>query len=55
MDRFEKAMDQFDRNWRPFGGPSDVDIFVEFGLTRAEYWRRLASARCSERVRRYQA
>jgi hypothetical protein len=29
------------RRWAPYGGPPDDDIFVQFGLTRAEFMNRL--------------
>jgi hypothetical protein len=34
MKRLESA-------WRAFGGPPASDIFVEFGITAEEFYRRL--------------
>ncbi|MCF8786225.1 MULTISPECIES: DUF3263 domain-containing protein [Rhodococcus] len=35
------AIVDFAQKWRHWGGGSDADIFVEFGLTPAQYFRRL--------------
>ena len=47
MGSNESAMEYLARMWQPYGGPSDFDIFVEFGITADEFYRRLASARRS--------
>ncbi|WP_043456471.1 hypothetical protein [Gordonia polyisoprenivorans] len=31
------------RAWAPFHGPTNADIFLEFGLSRADYLQRLSS------------
>lgn len=33
----------FARVWAPYGGPSPDDIFVEFGISRASFYRRVQS------------
>jgi hypothetical protein len=35
------AMKRLEAAWRDFGGPSASDIFVEFGITAKEFYRRL--------------
>lgn len=35
-------MVRFALRWLPFGGGSDMDIFVEFGTPASEFYRRLA-------------
>lgn len=35
------AIVHFAQKWRHWGGGSDADIFVEFGLTPVQYFRRL--------------
>lgn len=35
------AMERLEAAWRDFGGPSASDIFVEFGITTEEFYRRL--------------
>ena len=35
------AMKRLEAVWRDFGGPSASDIFVEFGITADEFYRRL--------------
>jgi hypothetical protein len=45
MDKYDIQLLQFHRKWHPFGGPSDDDIFVEFGLTRVEFIKRIETAR----------
>ena len=40
MDRETDIID-FARRWRHWGGGSESDIFVEFGLTSREYFQRL--------------
>ena len=35
------AMKRLEAAWRNFGGPSAHDIFVEFGITTEEFYRRL--------------
>ena len=39
------AMKRLEAAWRDFGGPSASDIFVEFGITAAEFYRRLYGQR----------
>jgi hypothetical protein len=34
-------MTRLEAAWRDFGGPSASDIFVEFGITTEEFYRRL--------------
>jgi hypothetical protein len=34
-------MKRLEAQWRDFGGPSASDIFVEFGITTEEFYRRL--------------
>jgi hypothetical protein len=34
------AMNRLEAAWRDFGGPSAGDIFVEFGITADEFYRR---------------
>jgi hypothetical protein len=34
-------MKRLEAAWRDFGGPSASDIFVEFGITAEEFYRRL--------------
>ena len=45
MDKYDIQLLHFHRKWQPFGGPSDYDIFVEFGLTRVEFIKRIETAR----------
>lgn len=35
------AMKRLEAAWRDFGGPSASDIFVEFGISADEFYRRL--------------
>ncbi|WP_032374083.1 hypothetical protein [Rhodococcoides fascians] len=37
----DDSIAEFARLWGPFGGGSAEDIFVTFGLSPAEYFRRL--------------
>ncbi|RZI53542.1 MAG: hypothetical protein EOP16_02310 [Pseudonocardia sp.] len=39
-DRYHLAILDFHQKWEPFGGPSAVDIFVEFGLTSNQFHAR---------------
>jgi hypothetical protein len=39
------AMKRLEAAWRDFGGPSAADIFVEFGITAEEFYRRLYGQR----------
>lgn len=39
------AMKKLEAQWRDFGGPSASDIFVEFGITAKEFYRRLYGQR----------
>jgi hypothetical protein len=41
LDKHEVAMLRFARQWTPFGGGSDEEIFVEFGITPRAYFERL--------------
>jgi len=34
-------MKRLEAAWRAFGGPPPSDIFVEFGITAEEFYRRL--------------
>jgi hypothetical protein len=43
------AMKRLEVAWRDFGGPSAGDIFVEFGITADEFYRRLYGARSQVR------
>lgn len=43
LDRNQTTeMLRFAMRWLPFGGGSEVDIFIEFGVTGSEFYRRLA-------------
>lgn len=43
LDEAQKnAMLRFAIHWLPFGGGSDTDIFIEFGIPASEFYRRLA-------------
>jgi hypothetical protein len=39
------AMKKLEAEWKPFGGPSAIDIFVQFGITAEEFYRRLYGQR----------
>jgi hypothetical protein len=39
------AMKKLEAEWKHFGGPSASDIFVEFGITADEFYRRLYGQR----------
>jgi hypothetical protein len=39
------AMKKLEAAWRDYGGPSASDIFVEFGITPDEFYRRLNGQR----------
>ncbi|HJT91317.1 MAG TPA: hypothetical protein VJ777_05155 [Mycobacterium sp.] len=39
------AMNKLEAAWRDFGGPSAGDIFVEFGISVEEFYRRLYGRR----------
>jgi hypothetical protein len=39
------AMRRLEAVWRDFGGPSASDIFIEFGISVEEFYRRLNRAR----------
>jgi hypothetical protein len=39
------AMKRLESAWRDFGGPPAGDIFVEFGITAEEFYRRLHGQR----------
>jgi hypothetical protein len=39
------AMERLEVAWRDFGGPSASDIFVEFGISVEEFYRRLFGLR----------
>lgn len=42
LDQSQAAeMLRFALRWLPFGGGSDSDIFVEFGIPASEFYRRL--------------
>ena len=36
MDRFDRQLLEFVRNWAPYGGPPADEVLEEFGLTREE-------------------
>jgi hypothetical protein len=38
-------MKRLEAAWRDFGGPPAADIFVEFGITAEEFYRRLYGQR----------
>ncbi|MDN4521855.1 hypothetical protein NWT09_28245 [Mycolicibacterium sp. jd] len=40
-DRFEQDMVEFVIRWRRYGGGCAADIFEEFGLSEAEFFRRV--------------
>ena len=42
------AMKKLEAKWRDFSGPSASDIFVEFGITAEEFYRRLYAQRQRE-------
>jgi hypothetical protein len=51
MDRFDRRILQFVLAWAPYVGPSDDDVFPEFGITadelRSRFLRIVASqAKC---------
>ncbi|MGE0220499.1 hypothetical protein [Mycolicibacterium sp.] len=37
MQRYERALIEFAVRWAPFGGPSDSDIFEQFGIDRNRF------------------
>lgn len=43
MQSVDDAVLAFARVWAPYGGPSSEDIFVEFGISRASFYRRVES------------
>ncbi|SED98746.1 hypothetical protein SAMN04490239_9508 [Rhodococcus koreensis] len=51
--REDDLLVQFFQRWAPFGGGSDEDIMVTFGVTRRVYVDRLRSLACSPRILRY--
>jgi hypothetical protein len=42
------ATKKLEAQWRDFGGPSASDIFVEFGISAEEFYRRLHRERQRE-------
>ncbi|MDI9980175.1 DUF3263 domain-containing protein [Rhodococcus sp. IEGM 1307] len=48
----DDAMLEFAKQWYPYGGGEDSDIFVEFGLPASAYFRRLAKLVEGSRGRR---
>jgi hypothetical protein len=43
MKSVDEAVLAFARVWAPYGGPSPEDIFVEFGISRTSFYRRVQS------------
>ena len=43
MKPLDDALLAFARVWAPYGGPSPDDIFVEFGISRRSFYRRVQS------------
>ncbi|KAF0957883.1 hypothetical protein MLGJGCBP_03948 [Rhodococcus sp. T7] len=43
MKSLDDAVLAFARVWAPYGGPSPEDIFVEFGISRVSFYRRVQS------------
>lgn len=43
-DREDELILQFACRWIPYGGPDPADMFVEFGMTPTQFWRRVAAA-----------
>lgn len=41
MRREDLVLLDFARMWSPFGGPSDGDILVNFGMSRVKYCQRV--------------
>lgn len=41
MDPYDQELLSFARRWEPFGGPSNADIFIEFGMTPERFSHRL--------------
>ncbi|RYF51188.1 MAG: hypothetical protein EOO27_30410 [Comamonadaceae bacterium] len=39
------AMEKLYLTWLPYGGPTEFDIFVTFGLTQNEFYRRIEPTR----------
>lgn len=53
LDSFEVALLRHVITWSPYGGPRDEDVFLEFGITVAEYQERvrdIVSAAFSRRL-----
>jgi hypothetical protein len=42
------AMKKLEAAWQDFGGPSAHDIFIEFGITTEEFYRRLNRHRITD-------
>jgi hypothetical protein len=42
------AMKRLEAVWRDFGGPPASDVFIEFGITVEEFYRRLHGLRGRE-------
>ncbi|SEB33228.1 hypothetical protein [Rhodococcus koreensis] len=40
MDRYHHAIEEFHRQWEPYGGPSPEAVFTEFGLTVNQFYAR---------------
>ncbi|MFF0818140.1 DUF3263 domain-containing protein [Rhodococcus sp. NPDC003318] len=45
MDPHDRELLEFARRWEHFGGPSDADILVEFGMTPSRFSERLEELR----------
>ncbi|MFE7423118.1 hypothetical protein [Rhodococcus sp. NPDC057529] len=45
LSKYDGAMIEFDRIWAPYGGPSEADIFREFGITREDFVGRVSTIR----------
>ncbi|MFW0789563.1 DUF3263 domain-containing protein [Gordonia sp. CPCC 205333] len=44
MTDYADELIDFARRWAPYGGGSDEDILVQFGISEHEYFRRLREA-----------
>ncbi|MUL50100.1 hypothetical protein FZI85_30075 [Mycobacterium sp. CBMA293] len=50
---FDREIVEFVIRWQPFGGPSDEDVFPEFGMSAARLWARCAEIAVMSRGRCY--
>lgn len=52
MDRFDRQILEFVRNWAPYGGPPADEVLEEFGLTQDELADRFHLILATEAARR---